>query len=68
MLRGLLQQPRNRTGNQVRDFVQVTPAKKQDCPAAWLDLLDRRINASPVALAKALTVLSFTGPDWHHID
>ena len=26
MLRGLLQQPRNVAGNQVRDLVQVTPA------------------------------------------
>jgi hypothetical protein len=28
-----------------------------DCPAAWQpeELLDRRINASPVALSKALT-------------
>jgi hypothetical protein len=27
----------------------------EDCPAAWQELLDRRINASPVALAKGYT-------------
>jgi hypothetical protein len=27
----------------------------EDCPAAWQELLDRRINASPVALSKELT-------------
>ena len=26
-----------------------------DCPAAWQELLERRINASPVALAKGCT-------------
>ncbi len=28
----------------------------EDCPVAWQELLDRHINAFPVALAKALTV------------
>ncbi len=27
----------------------------EDCPAAWQELLERRINASPVALAKGYT-------------
>ncbi len=27
----------------------------EDCPAAWQELLDRRVNASPVALAKEYT-------------
>ena len=27
----------------------------EDCPAAWQELLDRRTNASPVALAKGST-------------
>ena len=29
----------------------------EDCPAAWQELLERRINASPVALAKGYTAL-----------
>ena len=44
------------TRERVVDFLKKKMLQfYEDCPAAWQELLERRINASPVALAKGYT-------------
>ncbi len=49
------------TREKVVEFLKKTMTSfYKDCPAAWQELLDRRVNASPVALAKEHTSLTGT--------